>query len=480
MSLRKPLLSLLIILTSGIVFSTSSESTPRVVPAPHPLPYISTKMERPEFWIKKVKNPDRLLLGPEEIQRMNEESARKPDLFLCRVQNMKEHWTREEIRALLKEDWDVFGSEGEVRYGKEGSPFKEPFWNEVKKNLNQEALKERTRILFSLIVKRTDLRVFPTDEPGLTSPSGQEFDRFQHSSLTPGSLVGIYYFSRDNAWAYIQSGFIRGWVRAEALGIAHGKKDAVDYDEAKDRLVVTANSINVYGDTALQEILFSAQMGTSFPLLSLPAPSGMPYPSYVIKVPFREKDGHLSFRKGYIPWNEDVYRGFLPYTRENICRQAFKMLHQPYNWGERSGGRDCSRFIMDLFATFGILMPRNSKLQARIGLDRGQLEGKGLREKQGMLDRAIPLATTLRLPGHIMLYLGKEKGRYYVIHSVWGFQSKGPSGPILQRIGKAVVSDLSLGREGPSGSLLQRITDIRVIADSASVFPGGADFSRPR
>ena len=42
-----------------------------------------------------------------------------------------------------------------------------------------------------------------------------------------------------------------------------------------------------------------------------------------------------------------------------------------------------------------------------------------------MLDQAPPLATTLRLPGHIMLYLGKQKGRYYVIHSIWGFQNRG-------------------------------------------------------
>ena len=124
---------------------------------------------------------------------------------------------------------------------------------------------------------------------------------------------------------------------------------------------------------------------------------------------------------------------------------------------------------MDLFATFGILMPRNSKLQARIGIEHGRVEGKGLKEKQKRLDQAIPFATTLRLPGHIMLYLGEEKGRYFVIHSIWGFQSRGPSGPTLQRIGKAVVSDLSLGQSGPSGSLLHRITDIRVIAGEFSL-----------
>ena len=108
-------------------------------------------------------------------------------------------------------------------------------------------------------------------------------------------------------------------------------------------------------------------------------------------------------------------------------------------------------------------MPRNSKEQATIGMDLGLAGGKTLKEKLKILDHAIPLATTLRLPGHIMLYLGKDKGRYYVIHSIWGIQRSGRSDPVMEKIGGVVVSDLDLGRGGPHGSLLDRITDVRFI-----------------
>jgi hypothetical protein len=158
-----------------------------------------------------------------------------------------------------------------------------------------------------------------------------------------------------------------------------------------------------------------------------------------------------------------VHPGFLDYTQANVAKQAFKMLHQPYGWGELSGGRDCSRFIMDLFSSFGIVMPRNSKLQAQVGIDLAEVDGTTLREKEGILDRAVPLATTLRLPGHIMLYLGKHKKRHYVIHSIWATQKEGRSGRVLERIDGGVVSDLSLGETGPNGSLLERLTDIRFI-----------------
>jgi hypothetical protein len=62
-----------------------------------------------------------------------------------------------------------------------------------------------------------------------------------------------------------------------------------------------------------------------------------------------------------------------------------------------------------------------------------------------------------------MLYLGRDKGRYYAIHSIWGVQGPGTPDPKLIKIGRVAVSDLSLGRSGPNGSLLVRLTGIRII-----------------
>jgi len=403
------------------------------------------------------------LLTPEKIYKMNEENLNRKELLLCRVKDLKEDWSGEEILSLLKEDWENFGRTGEVRYGKRRIPLSEPFWNELKDNLNQDSIKESCRMLFGLIVKQTDIRVFPTDERSMSTPHHDEFDRFQHSSISPGSPIGIYHFSKDKEWAYVQTHFIRGWVRMHDLAIAKEKGEVVDEGEAKDRLVVTGNFVNVFGDPTLRQPLFFAQMGDSFPLLSIPGEVKITNAFYTIHIPSKEYNGQLTFRKGYIRADEDVHRGFLPYTQENIARQAFKMLNHPYGWGDMFGGRDCSRFIMDLFRTFGILMPRNSKEQATIGMDLGLAGGKTLKEKRKILDQAIPLATTLRLPGHIMFYLGKDKGRYYVIHSIWGIQRSGRPGPTLEKIGRVAVSDLDLGKEGLHGSLLDRITDVRFI-----------------
>jgi hypothetical protein len=442
---------------------------PQALLASSRLPHVTQEMEKPEFWIKKIENPMSPLLTPEKIQKMNEENVKRQDLRLCRISDLKEHWSKEEILSLLKEDREDFGRTEEVRYGKNGSPLGEVFWNKLRNNMNPKSVQKNHRISFALIVKHTDIRAFPTDEPSLSTPNDEEFDRFQHSSISVGSPVGIYQLSQDRKWAYVQTPFIRGWVHTHDLAVAKEKAEVTDYAEAKDRMVVTGNSVTVFGDPFLRQPAFIAQMGDSFPLLGTPDGGKKDHTSYVIQIP--TKNGHrlLNIRKGYLRADGDVRQGFLPYTQENIARQAFKMLHHPYGWGDRLGGRDCSRFILDVFRTFGILMPRNSKEQAMVGTTLGPVEEKPIQEKRERFDRSVPLSTTVRIPGHIMLYLGKDQGKHYVIHSLWGIQKPGKAGPALQRIGKVVVSDLSLGEKGPNGSLLDRVTDIRVIGPSPEI-----------
>jgi cell wall-associated NlpC family hydrolase len=472
MVIRKPSIFSIFTLTIILSLTLGWGYPPQGLTASPLLPNVSPAMEKPEFWIKKISNPSRLLLTPEEIRKLNEDNLKKEGFFLCRVKDLKEEWTKEEILALLNEDWEGFGKTDEIRYGRYGVPLEESFWNDLRKNLNREALKEKNQLFFGLVVKRTDVRVFPTEQLSMDTPSSYEFDRFQHSSVSPGSLVGIYHLSQDRLWAYVQTGFIRGWIRTTALAIDKEKSRALEYGEARERLVITGSFVRVFGDPSFHQIIFLAQMGTTFPILSLPNKTGTGDDCYLIQVPFRDAEGGVSMRKGYIYKGEDVRHGFLPYTQGNLARQAFKMLHEPYGWGEMFDARDCSRFIMDIFATFGILMPRNSKLQGKVGIGLGQAEGMMIKEKQRVLDRAIPLATTLRLPGHIMLYLGKEKGKYYAIHNIWGIEKTGSFGPVLEKIGKVVVSDLSLGRSGPRQSLLHRITNIQTVASYSEVHKG--------
>src|SRR4030042_7012335 len=90
----------------------------------------SKKIEDPLFWINKVKDPNRVLLTPSQIRKMNEENLKRQDLLLCSVKDMKEEWTREEIFAFLREDWEGFGKSEQDRYGKTGIHLNDSFCNE--------------------------------------------------------------------------------------------------------------------------------------------------------------------------------------------------------------------------------------------------------------------------------------------------------------------------------------------------------------
>ena len=428
------------------------------------LPNVSQEMERSDFWIKKIRDPERLILSAGEIREMNERNLNNQNLYLFNVKEQKPSLTRDEMLALFKEDWEGFARPEGTRYGRNGKPLTLSFWNDLDQKLNKESVSENHPLHFGLVVKRTDIRVFPTHDACKVVPDEEGFDVFQHSTISPGSLVGVYHSTKDGLWTYVQTHFVRGWIRSKDLAIARDKREALDYDALDQRLVATGSVVKVFADPAGRELAFCAQMGTSFPWGVSPDTTAK---YYVVKIPTRETDGRLAFRMGYVSKSEDVHPDFLPFNQQNVARQAFKMLHEPYGWGETDEGRDCSRFIMDLFASFEIVMPRNSKYQAMIGEDLGAKETMRTGEKRRILDQATPLTTLLRLPGHIMLYLGKHGGRYYAIHSLWSIQKTDPSGLVLSKIGRVVVSDLSLGESAPNGSLLERLSDIRSIPGRA-------------
>ena len=117
-----------------------------------------------------------------------------------------------------------------------------------------------------------------------------------------------------------------------------------------------------------------------------------------------------------------------------------------YGWGGMYGQRDCSSTLRDMFAPFGIWLPRNSFQQSKIGkvIDLSSLTDD---EKIGIIkEKAIPFQTLLYKRGHIVLYVGTINDEIIIFHNTWGIKTKEVEKEGRVVIGKTIFSTLKLGQ----------------------------------
>ncbi len=410
--------------------------------APYPLPHVKVKMHTPGYWISKTDNPDKVIMSAKRIERFNEINCTKGttlEKVILMDNIMSGRQLSENILSSIK---DI---RKKKRYTTDNMRVDNLFFEAIYRNIDLNKIPDKINVKFGLTLRRANLRILPTDEIIMSRKNEHDFDRFQDSAIDVGQPLALLWETRDKKWAYVKTEITPGWIHAEDIAISDNKNDIVEYSDAQEFVVATGNKIDIFSDSKCENFLDSAQMGTRFPLMS----SKKGY--FIITFPVANRRNKLSFRKAYIPIYEDVNTGYLLYTKRNAINQAFKLLHTPYGWGGMKGERDCSRFIMNVFACFGIRMPRNSSRQARMGV------------KIARIEKLSPCISTLYLPRHIMLYLGKDNENYYVIHDTWAYtEGKWPR-VTKKHIGKVVVSDLSLGEYSKTGSLLERLKIMKII-----------------
>ncbi len=227
-------------------------------------------------------------------------------------------------------------------------------------------------------------------------------------------------------------------------------------------VVVTRPKADIYMDAALREYHGCVRMGATLAAGGGDAPAA----AMEVIVPLRDEAGGVSFRKCYV-LKDAVSVGYLPYTARSIIGQAFELLHEPYGWGDTRGAQDCSRFIQEIFATVGIILPRNSEDQARAGVSLATFgSADGENERLAVLrEKAAGGTTLLYFKGHIMLYLGMAGDVPYAIHALWAYRQKAPSGERVHSVSRVAVSDLSLGKGSSKGSLLERLSAVRMVSN---------------
>lgn len=350
-------------------------------------------LDTPEFWINRVEDCDSILMNEDEIKVFNEENFQNLDfLYNYKIENSTINQT--ELINLIQ---SISIIPDGTKYDKNGNTIGTEFYNKIIENLNIANIENENYLKYGLTVNRTNMRTFPTYEPIYKRPGDIEFDQFAETAVYSWEPLIIYSESKDGQWYFCKMYNYIGWLPKKDIAI--GEKDEIFSHIEKNPFIVVINR-----QVILDDINFD--MGVKIPLINSNSNR-----EWNILLPKRDKEGKLFFKEKIIPMSKDFHEGYLPYTRENIIKQAFKFKGEKYGWGGLNNTRDCSAFVMDIFRTFGIKLPRNTWQQGMKGLgiiyeDEEYLYSPG---------------TSLYMPGHTMIYLGEYEDEYYVIHQFAGY-----------------------------------------------------------
>ena len=418
--------------------------------APSRLPGTENRMDTAGYWINRHPSPDQVILTPQEIDvfnsRVRDELKLAKDIFAITV-NFKTESLMKDFNANLAN----FSERG--YYTADGIRFDAAFMEKIRQNMNLSGVVLGIAPRYGLAVRYTDVRFLPTEQGLYESLGDIDFDQLQNSTLDIGTPVAVVHQSADKKWYYVLTALCDGWVEADRIALGD-VKTVRDFVQAKTFGVAITPKADIFLNEDMTRHYDYVRMGTRLALV------GASSNEVSILLPTMDKDGKLQMVQGYMD-SADIHEGYLPYTPRVIYTQAFAMLNQPYGWGGMYGQQDCSAFLDEVFATVGIVLPRDSKDQAQAGQVSVLFDIKNNNEQKVQALKGVLGATALLpMKGHIMLYLGMEEGRPYAIHAIWAFRERKGSQDIVRVINRVVVSSLSLGEGSYKGSLLERLSSV--------------------
>ncbi|MEA3418056.1 MAG: SH3 domain-containing protein [Campylobacterota bacterium] len=360
----------------------------------------------PEFWISKLPRPDRKILNRAAIRHFNDQTARHKKLIIS-PEDFNSTYSGEWIRTKLTKLHDFLLER--AFYFENGKAIDKNFLEDFEHYSNPDAVLQRVKTRYALVVDYANHRVTPTEATLLKKPEQIYFDRNQNAALDIGTPLAVLHQTADAKWYFALAPTSYGWIRAQDIAFTTRKK-MLAYAKSKN-FVITVNPKNaLFYKNRYDNYL---RMGVRLPYV------GRSVAYCQVQIPKRNSQGKLELRTATISL-ADIHRGYLPYTQRTIIKQAFKFLNAPYGWGGMFGEQDCSKFLQEIYATVGIILPRNSGEQKKTGKTLITFGGTLEERSHQLTVSARPASTLLHLPGHIMLYLGIHEGTPYIIHTVWG------------------------------------------------------------
>ncbi|MEA9577982.1 SH3 domain-containing protein [Xanthomonas nasturtii] len=428
MPLLRRLLTLLL-----IALALPCGAAPASMPASQAAPFaVSDAQLTPDYWIQRSGNAQAPHLNAAQIATFNARLLRD-DASMHDLSQLPEVMPGAAVRARIEA---LSAPPTRALYGTDGNRIDAARLSELRHTLALDAIPENVAPHFALVVQRAALRTFPTSQRVFTSPDELDIDRFQESALYPGTPVAVLHTSADGAWRFVLAANYAAWIAADK--IAEGSREQVlQYANRSPRILVTGARVQTAYTPELPALsALSLDMGTNLPLHGdwqpqQPVNGQLPLAAHVVQLPVRDADGRLQLLPALIPRGADVRIGPLPATDAALLRQAFKFLGERYGWGNDYDARDCSGFVLDIYRSLGIALPRNTGDQARSPTLRTvAFDARAPRPQRLQQLALLRIGDLIYIPGHVMLVIGHERGTPWVIHDVAGANYRAADGSV--------------------------------------------------
>ncbi|MET0654658.1 MAG: SH3 domain-containing protein, partial [Pseudoxanthomonas sp.] len=335
---------------------------PGTIP-PHGVVGVSEAQLSPDYWLARLKQPDRVVLDARAIAAQNDKLFRVDDS----MNDLAAYPDALKKEAIVASIGELSVLPDEPVFDVEGKPIAAGTLQNLVRSLDLESVPVVVPTQFGMALKRTAMRRFPTDLRVFSSQGDTDIDRFQESALFPGTPVVVAHRSRDGKWLWVESPNYKAWVHAGDIAMGSKLEVLAHRDKAPYRIVTGAKVATVFANEQPQLSELQLDMGVRVPLAGAASDALVngqhSYTSWVVELPVRDPQGALAFAPALLQKNQDTAGEYLPLTRANLIRQAFKFLGERYGWGHSYNGRDCSGFVAEVYRSMGVELPRNTSDQ---------------------------------------------------------------------------------------------------------------------
>ncbi len=399
-------------------------------------PDVEEKMINSNFWSDKFTNEE--LLSAAKIKKINQKIYNKAEKenkeqYYCNLKSFAQNLNDYNLSKMIKNTYSRKINEEQNYFNLQGKLISSDRRENIKNNCSPENINsKKDRIIkYGILIRRSNIRALPTEITFASEKESGDQDLLQLTALSCGSAALILAESRDQKWYYIQTKLMRGWIKKDNIALTDSLESAQSYLNSEQFLIVSGSRIETEPSPFASEITNRFfQMGDKIPLVERgdaleTIPENHPHGqsslgNYLVWLPTKDKENKLKYKKAVVAGSNDVQAGYLKLNRENIIKQAFKMLGERYDWGGKYQRRDCSRFVMDIYRTFGIELPRNADLQEKLSPFKNYIFREALEKREAILKK-LEAGDILHMPGHIMLYLGEIENKNYLVHAASGY-----------------------------------------------------------